>query len=163
MEIFASSSKFHQNAFNSPSKRFPLTTITVELTLSKLLRQRLISRLNKIEHDQISFFLRARVQVNHDHCWLRDWQFFWSVAKSFLITASDLSDRRLQCLQQDSAACSKKCVNQLQTPRASHKWDVPLSLKSYHLFKKVHMLINGIMRWRMSHEYQMHFITHCWQ
>ena len=25
--------------------------------------------------------------------------------------------------------------------------------------KKMHMLINEIMRWRMSHEYQMHFIT----
>ena len=44
--------------------------------ISKLLRQRLISRLNKIGHDQISFFPRARVQVNHDQGWLRDWQFF---------------------------------------------------------------------------------------
>ena len=101
--------------------------------ISKLLRQRLISRLNKIGHDQISFFPRARVQVNHDQGWLRDWQFFCLANFLFLKTASDLSDGWLQCLQHGSADCSKKCVNKL-TPQASHKWDVPLSLKSYQIF-----------------------------
>ena len=97
--------------FYSPRKRFPLTTITAELTLSKLLRQRLISRLNKTGHDEINFFLSQGSSESWSVLTKR-LAFFSPDKKSQLAdncTASDLSDRRLQCLLHERNMQQEMC------------------------------------------------------
>ena len=77
--------------------------------------------------------------------------------------ASDLSDRRLQSAAAVSAVSAARNLL-LSGHKAFWKLNFSLSLpkQSYHLFIKLHPLINEIMRWRISHEYLMHFITF-WQ
>ena len=153
--------------FYSPRKRFPLTTITVELTLSKLLRQRLISRLNKTGHEEIIFFLSQGSSESWSVLTKRLALFLQTKSLSLRITAlhqicvtGDCS-LQLQCLQHEQHAARNLLIS---GHGASWKLNFSLSLpkQSYHLFRKLHPLINEIMRWRMSHEYQMHFITF-WQ
>ena len=82
--------------------------------------------------------------------------------------ASDLRDRRLQsaaaqlqCLQHEQHAARNLLISG-HGPSEKLNFSLSLPKQSYHLFRKLHPLINEIMRWRMSHEYQMHFITF-WQ